>query len=92
VSPPPPPVQSVPVARQLGPTTIFPHMGQVLIYHGNRGVREIKEKVKVREIIIPLLQFDIYVSLAEAITGKTKPTKNRAIKAIIKNQLFKVTL
>jgi hypothetical protein len=28
-----------------------------------------REKVSVREIIIPLLQFDIYVSLAEATTG-----------------------
>jgi hypothetical protein len=38
----------------------------------------------VREIIIPLLQFDIYVSLAEA-TKEEKTTKTRPIKAIIKN-------
>jgi hypothetical protein len=33
-----------------------------------------KEKVRVREII-PLLQFDINISLAEATTGEKSPTK-----------------
>jgi hypothetical protein len=46
-------------------------------------VREMKEKGRVREIIIPLLQFEINVSLAEATTGEKK-TKNQPVKAIIK--------
>jgi hypothetical protein len=30
-----------------------------------------REKVRVKDIIIPLLQFDIYVTLAEATREKT---------------------
>jgi hypothetical protein len=40
-------------------------------------VREIEEKVKVRQIIIPLLQFDTHILLAEAMTREKtnkKPT------------------
>jgi hypothetical protein len=48
-------------------------------------VREIKEKVRVRKIIIPLHQFEIYVSLAEATIGE----KYHPIKAIIKISCFK---
>jgi hypothetical protein len=47
-----------------------------------------KKGYSVRKIIIPLLQFVIYVLLAEATTGKKQ--HNRPIKAIITNQLFKV--
>jgi hypothetical protein len=36
-----------------------------------------KEKVRVRKIIIPLLQFDIYVSLAEATTGEKNNKKHQ---------------
>jgi hypothetical protein len=52
-------------------------------------VREMKEKVSVREIMTTLLQFDIYVSLAEATSGEKTSKKCPGI-AIIKNQLFKV--
>jgi hypothetical protein len=38
------------------------------------------EKVRVREIIIPLLQFDILVSLADATTGEKNHQKNPPIK------------
>jgi hypothetical protein len=37
-------------------------------------------KEKVRELIIPLLEFDIYVSLAEVMTGE----KKLPVKTIVK--------
>jgi hypothetical protein len=46
------------------------------------------ERKGKRESIIPVLQFDTYVSLAEATTGEKITKKNWPIKAIIKNQLF----
>jgi hypothetical protein len=47
-----------------------------------------KENARVREIIIPLLQYDIYVSLAEPTTGE-KTNKKPANKSNIKKQLLK---
>jgi hypothetical protein len=51
-------------------------------------VREIKLKVRMREIIIPLLQFDIYISLAESTIGE-KTSKKPPIKAIKKISCLK---
>jgi hypothetical protein len=45
-------------------------------------VREIKDKVKVRQIIILLLQFDTHILLAGTMTRE----KNLPIKAVKKNQ------
>jgi hypothetical protein len=42
----------------------------------------------VRHIIIPLLQFDTHILLAEAMTKRKKPTKTLPIKAILTTQLF----
>jgi hypothetical protein len=39
-------------------------------------VRAIKEKVEVRQIIIPLLQFDTQILLAEATTREKPTNKN----------------
>jgi hypothetical protein len=50
-------------------------------------VRGIEEKVKVRQIIVPLLQFNIHILFAEAMTRK-KTNKNLPIKAILTAQLF----
>jgi hypothetical protein len=46
-------------------------------------VREIKEKVKVRQIIIPLFHFDAHILLAEAMTREKNQPKNPPIKAIL---------
>jgi hypothetical protein len=51
-------------------------------------VREIEEKFEVRQIIIPLLQFDTQILLAEAMARETNKQKNLPIKAILTTQLF----
>jgi hypothetical protein len=50
-------------------------------------VREKEEKVEVRQIIIPLPQFETHISLAEATTREKY--KKPIIKVILTTQLFK---
>jgi hypothetical protein len=51
-------------------------------------VREIYMKVKVKQIVIPLPQFDTHILFYEATTRENKTTKNLPIKAILTTQLF----
>jgi hypothetical protein len=52
-------------------------------------VREIEDKVKVSQIIIPLPQFDTHILLAEAMIREKNQQKNLPIKAIL--ELFEET-